>query len=161
MTSVYPYTWREPADCFPPRDVLDKLGAPAHVRQARVIVFASSQRAAYQFLELLDMKPRSARSLGPAHGNDVRELIHNGYDFPGNVYAIYNNALVLIKLLDGKRQLIRLIQLSVVDNESEVTDDMVNAACVSLRAYVGNIITEAMVRDALTTALQVQREAQQ
>lgn len=159
MTVVYPYTWREPTGCFPPRDVLDKLDAPLHVKQARVVVFATSQKTAHDILARLGMAPRTHRHLGPAHGTDVRILIAGGLNKAGYVFIIRGHKTVVCQPGTewGTRYVFRVEDLP--DDGPVVTDAMVKAAheaCMAAAAEGSTAMGEDWIRIALTAALRVQ-----
>lgn len=158
--TVYPYTWRDPADCYPPRDVLTALGAPLSVRQARVIVFAESQRAAFGALARVGMAPAAPRALGVTHGLDARAITALGGERPGRVYVQHNGSIGYVEMTCGGREVHRFpLGPASESEESNVTDVMVDAVFEHLDQFGVQIdqIGYDDMRDAIEAALREHR----
>lgn len=85
---IYAYSHRDPRACFLPRDILDTLGEPRHVRQGRLYVFAPTADAAWRRLNTMDLAPRSVRGLRRSEDRGtVSALIAAHLDHDGAVYA--------------------------------------------------------------------------
>lgn len=100
MTTIRPYVYRDYRACFLPREVLDVLGEPSHVRQGRVVVFAATAEAAWRRLSTLDMEPTSARHLQRAdlRAGHIKPLIDASLDRDGAVYAMPLNGWTVVSI---------------------------------------------------------------
>lgn len=170
--TVYPYTWRDQSLCFPPRDVLDALGAPRQVRQARIIVFAATQQAAFGALSRRGMNPRIPRDLGPASGIDVRAIIAQHDNEPNSVYATHGGNIVRVHAdADGTGRYMTAYYFrnadghAVVDSaepverpDPVVTDAMVDAAFAALPGWISREPIRDSMRAAITAALKAQED---
>lgn len=101
MKEIKPYTHRDSADGFLPRDVLDALGDPRHVQQGRLVVFAESAAAAARRLDelKLDLPYGDARRLALATASDVNALKAAGLNRPGGVFAISKRSGAVVEIL--------------------------------------------------------------
>lgn len=52
-TSIQPFVFRDPRECFVPNDVASALGMPSHIRQASLTVFSKNAKAAWAPVRML------------------------------------------------------------------------------------------------------------
>lgn len=171
---VIAYGYREPANAFLPRDVLDALGRPPHVKQGSLVVFAHTATDAWRRLGQLDMASTSSRKLAPLWGPRIKALIDASLDYRHSVYAMpgVGGDVVEITAPGGVRVVAHIGRIDCgkfVSNhhessdhaEPEVTDAMVYAAFGGLEGnggYECDVPMEAM-RAAIAAALKVRTES--
>lgn len=168
------YTHREYGNTYLPRDILDALGEPRHVRQGRLCVWAPTAVAAAQYLDDVELRVHSARDLSVASGTDVRLLVADRAWPEGTMLATNlgsNGPVIEItpnpdrSILGVPRTVRRIGELSYaahfIPDEPVVTDDMVDTALEALQssipdgAPVGWLISN--MRAAIAAALKAQR----
>jgi hypothetical protein len=154
-----------------PRDVLDALDEPNHHWQGRILVWATTARAAFEYLNNCGLNVvRSARELGPAMGYDIQTL-NAAFSWPEGTILATNSfgrgpvVEVVRQAGDQPEQKRRLRVVGHLDRpdrpiftpvEPIVTDAMVDAAADVL-APDFEITTLDELRAALAAALKAQR----
>jgi len=170
--TIKPYGLREfGSSVFLPPDVMQALKEPPGRRQGRLIIWATTARAAYQHAETVGLGGivRSSRELGPAMGYDV-ETLNTAHPWPdGTVLALSSNStgpvVEILKLNDAATRTLCVIGhlertqgyvFTPADMSMAVTDAMVDAARASIYEQSWQQIGTDHLRAAIAAALRAQ-----
>ena len=169
---IRPYSLREfGSSVFLPPDVMQALGEPSGHRQGRLLIWATTARAAYEHAKAVGLGGvvRSSRELAPAMGYDV-ETLNAAHPWPaGTVLAMArgNGPVVeILSLPDGdgpgvKRHLCVIGHLrrsqgyvfTPADMSLVVTDAMVDAARTVIHETTWQEVGTDLLRTAIAAAL--------
>lgn len=111
-TSIQPFVFRDPRECFVPNDVANALGMPSHIRQASLIVFSKNAKTAWARLKTLGLVHQKAHRLTEAH--DVRSQAF------ADLTAVVGEGTVFMYPRDGGRVPVAEITSSDVNEEQRV-----------------------------------------
>lgn len=167
--TLKPYGLREfGSSVFLPSDVMQALGEPSGHRQGRLLIWATTARAAYEHAEAVGLGGivRSSRELALAMGYDVGTL-DSAFPWPdGTVLAMASRGsgpvVEIAKLTIAATRTMRVIGhlkrqegyvFTPADMSMAVTDAMVDAARNVLADYDETL----PIREAIAAALQAQR----
>jgi hypothetical protein len=103
MSTIRAYTVSD-AENYVPDDVTEALGLPAHVHQARLLVFAQSRETAWRRLKSLSLTPRGTGWIQLTTGDDVDVLAGRGLDYMDATYAINESDGTVVEILTAQRQ---------------------------------------------------------
>lgn len=170
------YGYRERTNCFLPRDVLTALGAPRHVQQGQLMIWATTTKAAFERCADLGLSVRNPRDLGTLCGTDVTTLAALREWPDGTVLASLGYQGTIVEICDnpdrtvlespysltviGKLEFARTVFTPRSDFEPEITDAMLNAAINATAGSYTHLLQGAeTLRAAIRAALKAQQEA--
>jgi hypothetical protein len=168
------YGHRERRDCFLPRDILTALGAPSHVVQGQLLIWATTTRAAFLRTIDLGLRLRSERDLCVYRSGDDLMALKEAREWPdGTVLATMGHHGTVASVTENPDRSVVGSPYTVTaigklrygtqfvpgpDFEVEVTEAMLNAA-INATVTEYTYCDARSLRAAIYAALNVQREA--